>query len=535
MATETASRLPAFRLPEAAAERLRGIRRSPLARRALFPTLVTTVAAMGLFSWAFLSSPERTPLYATLGDADKAEVVSALEKAGMKVAVDPRTGTVLLPADDHARARMLLASQGLPKAAPDDLLTDMPLGTSRALEGARLKTARERELARSIESLQGVEAARVIIAEPDESPFVRERAPVTASVTVRLAAGRTLSESQARAILHLVAGAVPGLSTDNVAIADQTGRLIAGEPGGAEEEAANRRLQMQARMEARAREAILMLLGPIVGPGNVSAQVAIDIDFAATEAARETYDRDGALRSEATKRSTSTQPRAIGIPGALSNTIPAAATVTAAPPPAQVPAETSNGEESATRNYELGRDVEVVSRSGGRVRRLTAAVAIDAEALGPAAGRAQVLKDMEALVQGAVGFDAGRGDRIAVAARSFAAPADTATPLWKEPVLVESSKWLSAALIAIAILAFLVRPMLKRVQADRQPLLPAPGETLLTPIPIGLETPDAAAIDYAEKLEQARRIASTDAARATAVARRLLAGPAEAQPERVKP
>jgi len=498
---------------------------SPLASRAVLPGLAAAALVLALFAWVFLSPPARTPLYSQLPEQDKAAVVAAMEEAGLPVALDPRTGAVMLPPSDHARARMMLAAQGLPKAAPGtgDLLADMPLGTSRAMEGARLKSAQERELARSIESLQGVESAHVLIAQPEATPFVRDKAPATASITLTLAPGRALSESQARAVTHLVAGAIPGLSPDNVAIADQTGRLLAGEPGAGRDRIDDRRFKVQSQLETRARESILALLGPIVGPENVSAQVSIDVDFVAREASEERYDPAGALRSEATSRTTASEPRAIGIPGALSNTIPAAPNVTATPPPAAAgPTVTTTGTESATRNYELGRSVEVTSRNGGQVRRLTAAVVIRADALGPTAGRARLLKEIEALVQGAVGYDEARGDRIAVAARAFAAPVDVPLPLWKEPAVVESSKWLSAALVAIAILAFVIRPLLKRL-ADS-----SAAAALLSPSDTAAALPEvrqARLVDYSEKLAEARLIAATDTSRATAVARRLLAEP----------
>ncbi len=495
---------------------------NPLLARAAWPIAGVSVATLGLLGWLLLAPPQRAPLFAQLPEADKAAVVTALEEAGMAVALDPRTGTVLLPETDHARARMLLAAQGLPKAAPGgaELMTDMPLGTSRAIESARLKSAEERELARSIESLDGVQAARVIIAQPEPSPFVRDKAPVTASVTVTLAAGRALSEAQSRAIIHLVAGAVPGLSPDNVAIADQLGRLLAGEPGAGRMQGEDRRLKLQAEMEARARQAILDLLGPVVGRQNVTAQVAVDLDFARREAANERYQPEGVLRSEQVSRANSTEPRAIGIPGALTNTVPAAATVTAAPPPAAGPTEQTTGSESATRNYELGRSVEVSSVTGGQVRRLTAAVAIRAEALGPPAGRAKRLADIRALVEGAVGYDQARGDRIAVSANAFAPAEETQVPIWREPVVVESSKWLAAALVAIALLLLVIRPLVRRFTAELEearaqqaraiPIVPAP------PLPLP---------DYSQKLAEARLLAATDSARATAVARRLLAEP----------
>lgn len=509
------------------------LRANPLLARAAWPIAGATIVALALLGWLLLAPPARAPLFAQLPEADKAAVVTALEEAGLAVALDPRTGVVLLPEADHARARMLLAGQGLPKAAPGgtEMMADMPLGTSRAIESARLKSAQERELAASIESLQGIEAARVIIAQPEPSPFVRDRAPVTASVTVTLAPGRVLSEAQSRAIIHLVAGAVPGLSPDNVAIADQMGRLLAGEPGAGRMHGEDRRLRLQAEMEARARQAILDLLGPVVGRENVTAQVAVDLDFARREAANERYEPEGALRSEQVSRSNSTEPRAIGIPGALTNTVPAAATVTAAPPPvAAGPTEQTTGTESATRNYELGRSVEVTSRAGGQVRRLTAAVAIRAEALGPPAGRARRLADIRALVEGAVGYDQARGDRIAVSANAFAPPAETLLPLWREPVLVESSKWLAAALVAIALLALVIRPLVRRfateleearaVQAQAQ----AQEQSQAQAIAIRPEPP-LPLPDYSRKLAEARLLAAQDSVRATAVARRLLAEP----------
>ena len=512
-------------LPGALAAPLARLRASPLASRAALPALAAAAIALALLGWLILSPPNRAPIFRQLPESDKAAVVAALEQAGLDVALDSRTGDVLLPPADHARGRMLLAGQGLPRAAPGgaELLADMPLGTSRAIETARLKTAQERELARSIESLQGVESARVLIAQPEPTPFVRERAPVTASITLTLAPGRSLSETQSRAIVHLVAGAVPGLSPDNVAIADQMGRLLAGEPGAGRMAADDRKMRMQAEMESRARQSILALLGPIVGPENVSAQVSIDLDFAAREAAQERYDPAGALRSEQLSRSTSSEPRAMGIPGALSNTIPSAATVSAAPPAATGPTISNTGTESSTRNFELGRSVEVTSRAGGQVRRLTAAVAIRADALGPVAGRAKVLADIRALVEGAVGYDQSRGDSIAVAARSFAATGEAPVPIWKEPVIVESAKWLAVGLVAVALLAFVFRPLMKRISSPAQPALPAPegaaddrGSPPLIPL---------VPVDYSAKLAEARLLAATDTARATAVARRLLAAP----------
>lgn len=511
-------------LPASLANFTERLRQQPLLARHGRSLLIVAAVLLPLIGWLLFSPPDRAPLYRSLPDADKAAVVSALQEAGMAVALDPQSGAVLLPPDDHARARMLLASQGLPRAAPagQDLLADMPFGASRALEEARLKSAQERELARAIESLQGVEAARVIIAVPEPSPFIRERPPVTASVTVTLPAGRSLSDTQARAITHLVAGAVPGLRPEQVAIADQSGRLLAGDPHGAAGRAEDQRLQMQARMENRARDAVLAVLQPMFGADNVTAQVAFELDFSALEAARETYDREGTVRSEATSRATGSEPRAIGIPGALTNTVPAAAAITGEAPPdvGQGPTTQTTGSENATRNYEIGRAVEVRTSAGGTIRRITVAVALSADAVGPADARAAVLQDVEALVASAVGADTERGDRVTVAARPFPVAEVAELPLWREPVVVESSKWLGLALVAIVVVLALLRPMLKPLWMKRQLALAAPETADDAPL---LLTPRAAPADYFPQLEQARLLAATDSARASAVARRLLA------------
>ncbi len=500
----------------------------PGALRAALPAAAAALLLLAAGLWLILKAPERTPLFAGLPEADKAQVVAALEAGGMKVALDERTGAVMLPPRDHARARMMLAGQGLPRAAPGgaELIQAMPLGTSRAVEGARLKAAHERELAAAIEQLDGVDAARVMVAVGEPSPFVRERAPVTASVSLTMARGRTLSDPQARAIQHLVAGAVPGLAADRVAIADQSGRLLAGgQDGGPEGAAEAGRLRMKAAMEARARESILALLTPVVGAGNVTAEVAIELDLAAREAANERFEREGALRSEQVRRDTGAEPRAMGIPGALSNTVPAATVVTDTPPAAAAPVVETRGSEETVRNWELGRTVEVTRSGGGQVRRLTAAVVVREEALGPAAGRAAVMADLKALVEGAVGYDAGRGDRVAIAARPFVEVEPEAVPLWREPLVTDGARWLLAALVALALIWWVLRPAVERLREVAAALKAAGAPALPAPEDIAAALP--APPDYAAKLAEARLLAASDTGRAAAVARRLLASDAE--------
>jgi flagellar M-ring protein FliF len=192
--------------------------------------------------------------------------------------------------------------------------------------------------------------------------------------------------------------------------------------------------------------------------------------------------------------------------------------VTAEAPTGSQPTSTSTQNQSATRNYEVGRSVEVMASNGGSVRRMTAAVVLSADALGPAGSRVATLAQMKQLVEGAIGADPRRGDRVTVVARPFVPPADLSVPVWREPLVIEGAKWLAAALVALGILVLVIRPLVVRYLAEREAATPA-SDTAAAALP----RPAPRLVDYSDKLAEARRIAATDAARATAVARRLLA------------
>ena len=208
-------------------ERLRGLTAQPAVRRAL--PLFGGLAALGgvALTWALLSTPPQRVLYSQLDDATRAEVVASLDKAGIGYQIDNQTGTLTVDEDQLYRARMLVASDGA-LAQPDaqSSLDNLPLGASRTLEGERLRAAREREMQLTIQEIDGVESVRVHLAEAARSVFVREDTPPSASVMVRMAKGRQLSDSQVAAIVNLVAGSVPGMTPDAVRVVDQHGRLL---------------------------------------------------------------------------------------------------------------------------------------------------------------------------------------------------------------------------------------------------------------------------------------------------------------------
>ena len=278
--------------------RLRGRRllAQPAVRRSLPALGVLLTLIIIAAAWLAFRSPDYRPIFAQLGEADKAAVLAALQTGNFKTHIDGDTGAVEVPGGDIAAARIMLAGQGLPKAVASglDVLGAMPLGSSRAVETARLKAAQEAELAASIMAIDGVDHATVHLAAGEVSVFIRDRAAPTASVFVRLAPGRSLSEPQVRAIVHLIAASVAGLAPDAISVVDQSGALLSSDAAGPLGDSV-RQLGYQANVEDGLRRRIVALLTPILGQGNFSTQVAADLDFAVSEATRESYDKDGTV------------------------------------------------------------------------------------------------------------------------------------------------------------------------------------------------------------------------------------------------
>lgn len=499
---------------------------SPAVVRARPALIAVAVLAAIALAWALLRSPEWRPLYPGLGEADAAAVTDALAAANFEWRVNSDTGQVEVPAGDVARARILLAGQGLPKAASVGAgLADMPLGASRSVEAARLKAALEAELAASVEAIDGVKAARVHVAMAEPSVFIRDRAAPSASVFATLAPGRSLAEAQVRAIVWLVATSVPGLAADRVSVVDQSGTLLsAGISGDAQQ------LAYQQRLEGLVRERLVKLLTPMLGQGRFTAEVAADVDFSQNEAASERFQPAGTVKTEQTSRNSEAGAvPAQGIPGALTNTAPAAAQLTATPPatpPAAPPAPVVTAE-TASRMWEIGKDVSVTRAAAPRLKRLSVALLVDAAALGK--NGAQDVAAIRRLVQGAMGFDSARGDLIEVQTRAFAgdAPAPAA---WYDAPEVRTWGPLGAAALLLVLGGLGFWWWQRRRKAAAQVLAeppPAPrvfGDFVVPagePIDGGDLRP-ATARDYSGKLDRARTLVTGDKDRAMAVARQML-------------
>lgn len=535
-------------------DRLRGMFDQPAVQRSLPMIGLMTMLGLAALAWMSFSQAPQRDLFRGLGDGDKAAVADALTTAGVKYAIDRDTGTLTVSDADFYRAKMLLAQQGLPKSAPsgDALISSLPMGASRAVEGERLRGARELDLARTIEQIDAVTAARVHLAVQEPSVFLRDTKPSAASVMLQLRPGASLSENQVRAITHLVGSSVPGLSPDGVSIVDQSGKLLAGAGRDPIADAGERQIDIQARMESRYREALDKLLIPIVGAGNYTAEVHADLDFAEYQATRESYPKDLAtLRAEQGGWTRENGEQAGGVPGAISNSPPPASQVAAAPAGAVTPqtpgapgaaGEASKTSENYNRTFELGREVSVTRNPIGTVRRLSVAVALK-DVNGKPRPRAE-LTALEDLVKGAVGFDQNRGDIIAVSSRKFADVdvAPVSGNWWDAPWVSMVARNVSALLIAALLIFGFAKPLMKRraiaatqrteqtaaareaqrTQVGQEIAATLANETRIDPSqPVTLDMIEATP-GYANRAELIRSFVRQDPARAALVVRDLI-------------
>lgn len=461
----------------AALGQLKGMLAQPAVTKSLPALFMLGLAGIAALIWMTVSAPPSRELFQGLPDSDKAAVSEALQSAGIAHELDRATGGLTVSEEDYHQARMLLAAQGLPKAAPDgnEMIGSLPLGSSRAVETERLRSAREMDLARTIEAMDSVQTARVHLALEQPSAFLRDRAKPAASVMLTLASGRALSDSQVQAIVHLVASSVPGMSPDGVSVADQNGRLLSSAGGNGASGETERQVEIQAKIEERYRRSIDTLLTPILGAGNFTAQVHADVDFSETQATREGYPKEAStLRAEEGAMTLdAAQGAAGGIPGALANQAPPAAQVAAAPGQTVTPtvpgapetaAAGQKRNENYSRNYAVGREVSVTRQQTGSVKRLSVAVALK-NPDGAKPRSAQEIAALENLVKGAVGYDQGRGDVVALSARAFA-PVEAPVEAWHEtPWIWTVARHLTALLVVALVVFGLGKPLLKRTGA----------------------------------------------------------------------
>ena len=472
--------------------------------------LVAAIAVGVMWSRA----PDYKVLYSNLSERDGGAVIQSLQQMNVPYKFAEGGGAVMVPADKVAETRLRLASQGLPKSGTTgmELMDNQKFGISQFAEQVNYQRGLEGELARSIESIGAVQSARVHLAIPKPTLFVRERQKPTASVVLQLYPGRAVDEGQVAAITHLVSSSVPELTPKSISIVDQQGNLLSGTNDRSLDAS---QLKYVQQVEQGYVKRVESILAPILGKDNIHAQVTADVDFSSVEHTDESYKPNqdptkAAIRSQQTSESNSQGGTPVGgVPGALSNQPPAAAVapVTTPQPPRQPgqpnppaqanqPAQTtqtaektgpSNSRRDSTTNYELDRVVRHVQQAAGGVKRLSVAVVVNYRTKVDAKGKpvtealsAKELAQIENLTKEAMGFSADRGDSLNVVNSPFTSDIKTEpeVPVWKQPQMIDLAKtgvgYLLLALLAVFLWFKVARPVLRKYTA---PPLPAPTET----------------------------------------------------------
>ena len=468
--------------PKNAVANIREVIDQPSFRRA-FPTILAALTAVAaIIVFVAMREPNMTTLYASVSDAEKSKIYESLKNMGMNVELDPATGEVLIPTNDYHQARISLAAQGLPEYASNGFeeIDNLPLGVSRSVETMKLKKLQENELSRSIAEIRSVQAARVHLALPEKSVFIRNQTSPTASVFISLKNGRQLDQTQVRAITNLVASSVPGMSQDGVSIIDQSGRLLSYSPDNPNEVMADSQLAYRMRLESIYRSRIQSLVAPIVGAANVTAQVNLEIDFTRRETSQEMVNpQDSAILSEQSSSNITSKKDAVGIPGAISNQPPAEAEIAlndatfingGAGNPGKDEFETKSSTE--LKNYEVSRKFETVTTPSNIIARIDAAILVrDQKVTDPDTGEVtfepiseKIKKEMEQLISSAIGIKAERGDSLTITSQLFNDEIIGEQIRWFETVWFKSiiEKSLLVLLLGFVSLG-VVRPMLSRI------------------------------------------------------------------------
>jgi flagellar M-ring protein FliF len=511
-------------------------------------------AGVGVVLWS--KEPTYSLLYGNLGQQDAAQIAQALDTNGIPYHLEGG-GTITVPADRVHDARLKLAGQGLPEGDGgfSVMSKDPGFGVSQFMEGARYQHALETELARTITNLQAVEGARVHLALPRQSAFVRDRRKPSASVFLQMKPGRRLESEQVTAIVNLVASSIPELEAQQVTVVDQQGRLLSSPEGGSSEMAEReKQMEIARELEDRYTQRVQELLAPLVGSDRVRAQVVADVEMSTTEEAREQYRPDSQIvRSEQTSEETSrtgagpqgvpgaltNQPPQPGValpPGASANRAPAAANQNAANPnAAPTVSPPDNTSKQSTRNYEIDRTVAYTKSPAGRLKRLTVAVLVDNIHTTAEDGTVtetpispEQIENMTKLVKDAIGYNEERGDSVSVVNASFRGvtkPEDIVVdkiPLWEQPLMRDIAK-LVVGLIALLVLVLAVlRPLVRGLigTTPKVEKLPAPAQAqqvhaspMATVLAPAIDGSSPAPLDYDGQIAAARALVNQDSAR----------------------
>tara|TARA_X000000950_G_C13876582_1_gene645060 strand:+ start:471 stop:2189 length:1719 start_codon:yes stop_codon:yes gene_type:complete len=491
-----------------AVESFKKFTNEPAIQRSI-PVMITLfVIFLGIVFFLMFRESPRTTLFSALPENEKARVVDVLMANGVDVSIDRTTGEILVPSTEYYEAKMKLAAEGLPSSVPQgyDLLSDIPMGTSRSVEFMKMKQTQEIELSRSINQISNILGARVHLAIPEKSVFVRESSPPTASVFVKLSDGRVLSKEQVRSIVHIVSSSIPNMSSDNVTVVDQHGTLLSKPENDANSALTEKQLAHRLKVEALYRERILSLVTPIVGPGNLTAQVNILMDYTSSQITEEVVDPDSiATRSEQNSSDESIDAPARGVPGAVANQAPLAAELGVETPVQTGQAEFKQRSTSNVKNYEVSKKLSTVINAVGKIQKVKTAVLVKNKIVETPEGLvSQPLSDEEkekisSLVKEAVGFEDERGDSIVVTSGDFIEEMDVITSKWYEESWFQNMIGQLSTVLILAIITFgALKPLLNRILV---PSVADGGSGMLTDTELEDEAESEVEVQEGESLE----------------------------------
>ena len=471
--------------------------------------------AIGIAIVLWSQAPSYGPLFSGMDEKDVAEIVQVMDKQGIQYKVEAGSGAVTVPTDKVSEVRLKLAALGLPKSNSlgyELLDKDQGFGSSKSVEMVRFQRALEGEIAQTIMSIQSVKNARVLLAIPVQSVFLRDRKNPTASVVVNLYQGRSLDKSQIESIIHLVASSVPQLEAEQVTVVDQKGRLLNSNDSSSVSNLTSKQFEYKKNIEEHLMERIANILSPLVGDG-MRVQISADVDFTETDKTQELFNPQlSSLRSEQTSEVQSSLSATQGVPGALSNQPTPAGTAPETPAPpgsaqkpttadATVPGSAQksttadatvpgSSEKNATRNFELDKTITHTRLATGLLRRLSVAVVVDDQRVLQADGKIKAqpyipedINRFSELVKQAVGFDSTRNDQVTVTNVAFKIPEELeALPeigIWKQGWFLDLMKQVAAVLAVLFLLFGVLRPTMRHL-SGRDPEEKKAGAVALT-------------------------------------------------------
>lgn len=499
----------------------------------LMVAVAATIAlVVGMWMWG--QTPEYRVLYSNLSDRDGGAIIDSLQQQNIPYKFSEGGGALLVPANQVHEVRLRLASQGLPKGslAGFELMENQKFGTSQFLEQVNYQRALEGELARSMQTLAAVQSARVHLALPKPSVFVKEQQKPSASVVLALHPGRTLDSGQINGIIHLISSSVPDMPAKNVTVVDQSGSLLSSAKEGGAELMDATQLKYVRQIEQDYIKRIQDIVAPLVGADNVRAQITADIDFAQTEQTAEIYKpnqnpKDSSVRSQQSLETVNgSRQNAVGVPGALSNQPPVPATAPIVAPASAVAVASSGGDSSfhkeSTVNYEVDRTISHTKMPVGRIKRLSVAVVVNNRTVIGKDGKtsSKPLSENEkdqitALVKEAMGFDTNRGDSLNVLNSAFSDEKEVVAevPVWKQPEMIALAKDVLKYLLITGIGLFLlfgvIRPAFKNFTAATEKKKKEESEAQHPAIP-ELSEAEKAALSFEASLQAVKQMAKDE-------------------------